>query len=39
MTEIVNKEKKLTYGEMLQEAIAILDERGGSTRQEIWKCI
>ena len=30
---------KLTYNEMIQEAIMTLDERNGSTRQEIWKCL
>ena len=28
-----------TYLEMVQVAIITLNERGGSTRQEIWKCI
>ena len=33
------KPKKHTYLEMVQIAILTLNERGGSTRQEIWKCI
>ena len=31
--------KKHTYLEMVQIAILTLNERGGSSRQEIWKCI
>ena len=31
--------KKHTYLEMVQVAILTLNERGGSSRQEIWKCI
>ena len=31
--------KKHTYLEMVQVALLTLNERGGSTRQEIWKCI
>ena len=31
--------KRHTYLEMIQIAILTLNERGGSSRQEIWKCI
>lgn len=31
--------KKHTYLEMVQMAIITLNERGGSTRQEIFKCM
>ena len=31
--------KKHTYLEMVQVALLTLNERGGSTRKEIWKCI
>ena len=31
--------KKHTYLEMIQVALLTLNERGGSTRKEIWKCI
>ena len=31
--------KKHTYLEMVQVALLTLNERGGSSRQEIWKCI
>lgn len=31
--------KRHTYLEMVQVAILTLNERGGSSRQEIWKCI
>ena len=31
--------KKHTYLEMIQNAILTLNERGGSTRKEIWHCI
>ena len=30
---------KHTYLEMIQVALLTLNERGGSSRQEIWKCI
>ena len=31
--------KKHSYLEMIQVALLTLNERGGSSRQEIWKCI
>lgn len=31
--------KKHTYVEMIQSALMTLNEKGGSTRQEIWKFI
>ena len=31
--------KKHTYLEMIQVALLTLNERGGSSRQEIWKCV
>jgi hypothetical protein len=30
---------KHTYLEMIQVSLLTLNERGGSSRQEIWKCI
>merc|ERR1711881_557497 len=31
--------KKHTYVEMIQIGLLTLNEKGGSTRQELWKCV
>ena len=30
---------KMTYSEMITDALMTLNEKGGSTRQELWKCV
>jgi len=30
---------KHTYAEMIMDALLRLNERGGASRQQIWKCI